>query len=267
MSTATPKTLDSTLFNGRLYRRILALWFDDLPRPASAPPFSLMQRWFGINLSLEDKAAFDTSCRALAEEPLLSIGSEQFPLPAAASGSHDSVDETIASPFASHLQPDNRVAPAAQLAPEETALALILLLDQLSRNCFRAEARHCYQHYDRISRAILRNLVIPQGLDMSERYRDSPPWVVWFYLPLMHSEDLRDHDFLSKKLEDLKKRMDEKGDQEAADYVKNTMGFEQRHRVILERFSRYPHRNKVMGREHTNEEEKYMNEGGESFGG
>ena len=261
------KSLEPKLFNQTLYRSILTLWFDGLPHPASAPPFPLVQRWFGVNVSPESKAAFDDTCCTIAKESLLSVGPDHYPLPETSSSSKGSVDEVIASPFESQLQPSSQVKPGDQLAPEEVALALMLLLDQMPRNCFRTDSKHCYLHYDRISRAILHKLIIPQGLDMHKRYLDSPPWRLWFYLPLMHSEDLRDHDLLRQKLEEFRSRMEEKGDQEAVGYVNNTLDFEERHRVILENFSRYPHRNEVMGRESTEEEDEYMKNGGETFGG
>lgn len=261
MSTTQSQTLDPKFFNEHLYRRILALWFDGLPQPASEPPFPLVQRWFGVSVSPEDKAAFDDACNTLAREPLLSIAPGKYPLPEEYSSSEDNIHKAIAAPFASQLQPSK------ELAPEEVALALMLLLDQMPRNCFRADTQYCYQHYDRVSRAILRKLIIPQGLDMHERYLDSPPWEIWFYLPLMHSEDLRDHDLLKQKLEEFRNRMREKGDQAAVDYLNNILEFEKRHRVILDRFSRYPHRNVVVGRESTREEEEYLKNGGETFGG
>ena len=261
MSTTGPRTLDSAIFNPTLYRQILNFWFSDLPLPASAPPWPTQQRWFGIGLSPEAKSSFDKDCCTVAEQALSSIAPERYSLPDATSSSAVEIDGAIASPFASQLKA------AEGLEPEETALALILLLDQFPRNCFRSDNRQCFLHYDRIARALLHHFIIPHELDVHERYVDSPPWRMWFYLPLEHSEDLKDHNLCERKLEDILKTVEKKGDEKAVDFTKMFMDFERKHKVILERFGRYPHRNRAMGRESTQEEKEYLDNGGETFGG
>lgn len=58
------------------------------------------------------------------------------------------------------------------------------------------------------------------------------------------------------------------GDRDAArGFAETLLGFERRHRVIIERFGRYPHRNGVLGRVSTGEEVEYLAGGGETFGG
>jgi uncharacterized protein (DUF924 family) len=47
--------------------------------------------------------------------------------------------------------------------------------------------------------------------------------------------------------------------------MRQGMEFAWRHYVVVQRFGRFPHRNKVLGREDTEEERKYIQEGGESF--
>ena len=44
------------------------------------------------------------------------------------------------------------------------------------------------------------------------------------------------------------------------DYVENTLGFARDHLKLLEKFGRYPHRNKILGRESTEDEAKYLKE-------
>lgn len=63
----------------------------------------------------------------------------------------------------------------ASLGPEEIGLALILLLDQYSRNCFRDFQKNIYNHYDRIARGLLHGLMV-RGLDTHDRYREFPAW-------------------------------------------------------------------------------------------
>lgn len=78
----------------------------------------------------------------------------------------------------------------------------------------------------------------------------------------MHSEALSDHDLMAGKLEDMENGVDETG----KEYLGSLVAFERRHRVILERFGRYPHRNGVVGREGTEEEGVWLREGGDTFG-
>ena len=82
----------------------------------------------------------------------------------------------------------------------------------------------------------------------------------------MHSEDVADHEFFEVKMNELRMRMQQKHDNDAVEYVDMTVRFEQRHKDILDRFGRYPHRNKVMERDTTKEEEEYLQSGGETFG-
>ena len=250
----TTPILPPSLFNPTLYRSILRIWFHDLPYPASAPTPSTLSRWFGLNS--ESRAAFDRECSSTAKDALLSIAPDRFSLP---SVKQPPESPKIAEPFLPQL------APSDDLAPEQTALALILLFDQFARNIFRDRQKDIYTHYDLISRSLLAEF-LARGLDNHERWQDSPPWRVWFYLPLMHSEALQDHELLAEKLSEMRRRAEEKGDQEAVGYVDTVIGFEKRHKVIVERFGRYPHRNGMLGRGSTQEEKEYLEKGGETFG-
>ena len=252
--------LNPTFFNPGLYRNILKLWFNDLPYPASTPPYPVLARWFGFNSPPEARAAFDAQCRSAAKDALLSIKPEQFALPQLTKPpSEPSKSSKIAEPFLAQLFLSD------DPAPEQTALALVLLLDQFPRNCFRDNQKDIYTHYDRISRGLLQDLLV-RGLDSHERYRDSPPWRLWFYMPLMHSEDLRDHETFEAKMLEMRNLMQQKGDEDAIRYLDMTTDFEKRHKAILDRFGRYPHRNEVLGRQSTVEETEYLENGGETFG-
>lgn len=247
-------TLNPALFHPGLYRNILKLWFNDLPYPASTAPYPVISRWYGSESTVGARAVFDEQCHSTGKNALDSIGPEQYPLPASPPTS-----SRIAEPFLT------QITQGQQPAPEETALAMILLLDQLPRNCYRDNQKLIYNHYDRISRSVLQEIIHHQ-LDGHQRYRDSPPWSLWFYMPLTHSEDLQDHKRYMDILSGIKSRMEDKGDKDAASYVAMSIDFEKRHNVLLERFGRYPHRNKVLGRESTAGEREYLENGGETFG-
>ncbi|KAL8831512.1 MAG: hypothetical protein Q9191_000821 [Dirinaria sp. TL-2023a] len=251
MSSLPSITLDVKLFNAGLYRRIHRLWFSDLPLPASAATSAQTRRWFGAP---EVRATFDKECFETGNEALQSIGPKNLRL-----SPDPKEDAAIAAAFASLL------TQTEELRPEEVALSLAILLDQLPRNCYRTSQKDVYSHYDRISRAVYHEIA-SRGLDTSERYRDSPPWRLWFYMALMHSESLKDHRIFEDTLKDMKDGAEERGDAAAAGYIDTTRGFMVKHTAILEKFGRYPHRNECLGRE-TNEEEKaWLENGGDTFG-
>lgn len=123
------------------------------------------------------------------------------------------------------------------------ALALVILLDQFPRNAFRASPR--MYATDAQAREIAR-AAIESGFDLQV----DPDLRPFFYLPLMHSEQLADHD----RSVELARALG--GEHER---------YAQHHRAIIERFGRFPHRNAILGRTSTPEEEQFLEEGG--FGG
>lgn len=122
----------------------------------------------------------------------------------------------------------------------QSALALLLLLDQFPRNCFRQTA-HMYAT-DPLARHYA-SAMLKAGHDQHVQQQLK----VFFYLPYMHSEDLADQDLCCKLCEPL----DE-----------NTRKYALEHRDIIARFGRFPHRNAILLRETTPEEQAFMDAGG-----
>ena len=122
-------------------------------------------------------------------------------------------------------------------------LALIILLDQFSRNLHRGspEAFAADAKARQIARA-----AVAQGLDL----QFGPVERLFLYLPFGHSEDLADQDESVRLFETL--------DEEQSDWAR-------RHRDVIVRFGRFPHRNAVLGRTSTPEEEAYLAEPGAGF--
>jgi uncharacterized protein (DUF924 family) len=123
-----------------------------------------------------------------------------------------------------------------ELTPEG-ALAVVLLLDQLPRNMFRG-TRRVYA-------------TDPAALDAAERAIEKgydrqvdPELSRLFYLPFMHSEDPADQE-RSVTLNEAS------GDADAAQWARH-------HREIIARFGRFPHRNALLGRQSTREEQAYL---------
>jgi uncharacterized protein (DUF924 family) len=123
----------------------------------------------------------------------------------------------------------------------DSALALVLLLDQFPRNAFRGTPRMFAS--DALARAKT-ELAIQRGYDKAVE----PPLKMFFYLPYGHSEDLADQDRGLALI----------GDDLNPEARKYAVG----HRNIIERFGRFPHRNAVLGRASTPEELAFLAEGG-----
>ena len=123
-------------------------------------------------------------------------------------------------------------------------LALAVLLDQFPRNMFRGTARAFAA--DGKARAVARH-ALERGFDL-----EMPPVQAMFlYLPFEHSENLSDQNRSVALFEAL-------GNAEWIDYAV-------RHRDIIARFGRFPHRNTALGRETTPEEEEFLKQPGSSF--
>lgn len=123
----------------------------------------------------------------------------------------------------------------------EGALALVIVLDQFPRNMFRGSARS-YATDTRARAAAER--AIARGFDE----KTAMPERVFFYLPFEHSEDLADQERAVALIAAT-------GD---ADLLKWT----QLHADIIRRFGRFPHRNALLGRASTPEEQTFLDDGG-----
>jgi uncharacterized protein (DUF924 family) len=125
-----------------------------------------------------------------------------------------------------------------ELTPEG-ALALVLLLDQFPRNMFRDD-RKTYRT-DPIA-VLVADRAIEKGYD-----REVEPGLRrFFYLPFMHSENPR-HQERSVALSEAL------GDEDSIKWARH-------HHDIVARFGRFPHRNRILGRETTPEEAAFLEE-------
>jgi uncharacterized protein (DUF924 family) len=125
-------------------------------------------------------------------------------------------------------------------ASAEGALALVLLLDQFPRNAFRGTAR--VYATDAMARKVA-DAAIAAGHD---RQVDAA-LRSFFYLPFAHSEELRDLDRCVALNTPL---------------GGESLRWARHHRDTVARFGRFPHRNAILGRTSTPEEERFLAEGG-----
>ena len=143
------------------------------------------------------------------------------------------LDAEIVTRFGA-LWEEQRHRPAGDfLASPDDALAAIILFDQFPRNMFREDARAFAS--DSLARAITK-----EALDRGYDQETAKERRHFFYLPLEHSEDLEDQDRSVALFEKL-------GSAEYLDYAV-------KHRDVIVRFGRFPHRNAVLGRASTEEE-------------
>lgn len=130
----------------------------------------------------------------------------------------------------------------------ESCLALILLLDQFPRNMFRDSPQSFATDEKALETA---KYALKQGYDIQLL-----PVQRWFiYLPFEHSENLEHQRQAVALFETLE---DDPQSASSIDYAK-------RHLEVIKRFGRFPHRNAVLGRESTPEEEEFLQQPGSSF--
>jgi uncharacterized protein (DUF924 family) len=123
----------------------------------------------------------------------------------------------------------------------EGALALVIVLDQFPRNIFRGHARSF--ETDPLARAAAER-AIGRGFDSRVAHAEQQ----FFYLPLMHSEDPRDQDRCLQLARGY-------GDDEFSKYAEHHAG-------IVRRFGRFPHRNAILQRATTPQEQAFLAGGG-----
>jgi uncharacterized protein (DUF924 family) len=154
------------------------------------------------------------------------------------------LDASMSARFGAVLESAARCELFAWRASPQGRLAEILVLDQFSRNIYRDTPRAFAQ--DALALVLAQELLASgqdQQLPVAQR--------AFAYMPLMHSESLLIHEqavlaFSQPQLE-------------------SNLDFELRHKAIIERFGRFPHRNHVLGRLSSATEIAFLNEPGSSF--
>lgn len=252
--------LDPAIFSPSLYKQVLQNFLASYPTPRSIPTTEDLNRWFGFNASPEEKALFDLKCRKICMPALSSIGPALLDLPNFESHAEDrKLYSTFAAPFVGEFQSKNRTDDT--LNQGDAALAVVLLLDEMPRNCFRGDAQGVvYSHYDRLARAVA-YAACEAGFDVLPRWKDAISWRNWFYMPLIHSEDLMDHKTLAEKNQAQLELARERHDAEGIKFIERMMA-DKSHTDPLEKFGRYPWRNKFLGRESTPAEKDFLEHGG-----
>lgn len=127
---------------------------------------------------------------------------------------------------------------------DDGRLAEIIVLDQFSRNMFRGQPDSFA--FDPLALDLTRKAV-----KAGTAGRLSRQFVSFLLMPYMHSESLKDHNEGLPLFEQY--------------CESGTVGFELRHRAIIEQFGRYPHRNEILGRNSSAKEKAFLEQPGSSF--
>ncbi|MCF8998319.1 DUF924 family protein [Acinetobacter nectaris] len=126
----------------------------------------------------------------------------------------------------------------------EGRLAEIIILDQFSRNLFR-------DHPNAFAQDALALALAQEAISLELDQALPPEQCSFLYMPFMHSESQVIHEHAVVLFEKLGNPLN--------------LDFEYKHKVIIDRFGRYPHRNKVLGRTSTAEEQTFLTEPNSHF--
>lgn len=224
MATASTMTMKSKE-DGQLINKVLNFWFGKTEFSPFDTLKSQIDLWYGGSKETDDyiRNNFGTHVqRALNDEHDDFIGHPEFPV--------------------------------------KSELALIVMLDQFPRNIYRGTALSFAG--DAKSRDIVHNLMKSDRWKLVEK---TLPVVVRmsFLLPLMHQETLSDHDVCIGYIKDMIEQSEAQGEKakDCVESLKQNLDFAHQHRALIEKFGRYPYRNKVLGRQNTEEEEEFLKDG------
>ncbi|MEM7017939.1 MAG: DUF924 family protein [Pseudomonadota bacterium] len=156
----------------------------------------------------------------------------------------EALDQSICERFGELHQAATQAELSNWRETPEGRLAEVIVLDQFSRNIYRDTSQSFA--FDGIA------LVLAQeAIRVNADKALMPTQRAFLYMPFMHSESVLVHETAIKLF----------GEPE----MKDNYDFERRHKAIIDRFGRYPHRNAILGRASTPEEIAFLEEPGSSF--
>jgi uncharacterized protein (DUF924 family) len=156
----------------------------------------------------------------------------------------DAFDQLIRARFAQVHAQAMRCELFEWRADPKGRLAEVIVLDQFSRNMYRGSPLAFAG--DALALALAQEAVLARADEAL-----SPTERSFLYLPFMHSESLKIHEVAVKLYR--------------KNGIQGNLDFEIRHKQIIERFGRYPHRNGILGRQSTDEEIEFLKQPGSGF--
>lgn len=170
-------------------------------------------------------------------------------------GEDDVFDHEIKKEFADDVERASRGGLDHWAQDPRGRLALILLLDQFRRNIYRGTADAFS-----LDKAALK-LCVEGAMEKKDRGL-TPIQQVFFYMPLQHAESKK----VQAKSVAIFNRLAEAVSPTYRETFETIATFAELHHDIIEQFGRFPHRNKLLGRENTPEEEEYLAGDSPDFG-
>ena len=134
-------------------------------------------------------------------------------------------------------------------------LALIILIDQFRRNIYRNSA-------EAFSKDRLALKLCVEGAVEKKDKSLTPIQRVFFYMPLQHAESAK----VQAKALEVYNRLAESVSPTYQETFLTVAQFAELHKDIIDRFGRFPHRNRLLGRENTSEENEYLASDSPDFG-
>ena len=169
-------------------------------------------------------------------------------------GKNSEVDAQMRERFLPWLDQAAAGALDSWAASPRGLLALILLTDQFSRNIHRGRPESFAN--DALARRWART-----GLTLEIRQALRPIERVFMLMPFEHSEALDDQDISVREFKSLA----DSAPTPLRETFSGFVGYADKHRVIVARFGRFPHRNVILGRESMPEEVEFLKQPGSSF--
>ncbi len=170
-------------------------------------------------------------------------------------GEDPTFDQEIEREFADDVEAASRGVLDHWARHPAGRLALILLLDQFRRNIYRNSA----EAFAKDSVAL--KLCVQGAMEKKDKGL-TPIQRVFFYMPLQHAESRK----VQAKSVEIYQRLADAVSPTYRETFETIAQFAELHRDIIERFGRFPHRNKVLNRKNTPEEEEFLAGGTETFG-
>lgn len=171
----------------------------------------------------------------------------------------DEIDQQIQSRFGDFVLAAANGELDHWRASPRSCLALLVLLDQFTRNIYRGSGQAFAS--DPMALAICYDL-LTQGFDRllsaSER--------LFCYLPLEHSEAIEDQRRCVQLFTDLAAEVKQQYGEQYTAMFKGYIDYAVDHHDIIAEFGRFPHRNELLGRESSQAELGYLQGGGKTFG-
>lgn len=169
-------------------------------------------------------------------------------------GGDRATDRRIREEFGHDLETAGHGGCDSWTATAHGALALVILLDQFPRNIHRGTAR-AYAFDARAREIVL------SGLDAGQDRVLGPVERAFFYMPLEHAEDLA----LQQRSVALFRDLAASAPPPLAKTCRSFLDYAVRHRDIIARFGRFPHRNAALGRSTISAETAFLEQPGSSF--